>query len=126
MLVKFNEKNREFHLSNDSISYIMKVLDNGHIGQLYFGKKVRHRNNFENMYQIWSGRVDMSTMVFDDNENFSLDVTLQEYPSYGTSDFRQPAVQILQENGSRITVFSLQTIRYTKGKLSWMDCLQLM
>ena len=33
---------------------------------------------------------------------FSLEHLKQEYPGYGTGDFRQPAITVLQENGSRI------------------------
>ena len=40
----------------------------------------------------------------------------QEYPSYGAGDMRYPAVEILQENGSRITDFVYQTHRIYDGK----------
>ena len=33
---------------------------------------------------------------------FSLEELKQEYPSYGTTDFRYPAFEIHQENGSKI------------------------
>lgn len=116
MGIIFNEKTKEFHLYNNNISYIMKILKNNHVGQLYFGKKIRHRQDFSNMNQTWSGRVDMSVNVCEDDMKFSLDVELQEYPSYGTGDFRQPAVQILQENGSRITDFQFRGYRILEGK----------
>ena len=35
-----HEKTGEFHLYNNEISYIMKVLRNGQLGQLYFGKRI--------------------------------------------------------------------------------------
>ena len=32
--------------------------------------------------------------------NYSLEHCKQEYPSYGSTDFRHPAVELRQENGS--------------------------
>ena len=34
MSIVFHESSREFHLYNDSISYIIKILGNGQLGQL--------------------------------------------------------------------------------------------
>ncbi len=31
---------REFHLHNDHVSYVMRVLENGTLGQLYFGSAI--------------------------------------------------------------------------------------
>ena len=33
----FHEETKTFHLYNEKISYILCVLENGHLGQLYFG-----------------------------------------------------------------------------------------
>nr|MCR4656097.1 alpha-galactosidase [Lachnospiraceae bacterium] len=40
----------------------------------------------------------------------------QEYPSYGTGDFKSPAVEILQDNGSRIVDFKYVSYEIFKGK----------
>lgn len=39
MSICYHEGSREFHLSNRDIGYIITVLKNGQLGQLYFGKK---------------------------------------------------------------------------------------
>lgn len=39
MSIIFHERSKTFHLFNEEISYIICVLSNGHIGNLYFGKK---------------------------------------------------------------------------------------
>lgn len=113
----YNEEQREFHLFNENISYIMKLIRTEQPIQLYFGKKIRHREDFSHLFQRWTERVGgMSANPFGDDETFSLDVAMQEYPSYGTTDFRQPAYQILQENGSRITDFKYKTHNIFDGK----------
>ena len=44
MGIIYEEKSRQFHLYNDKISYIMACLPNGQLGQLYYGKRLRHRD----------------------------------------------------------------------------------
>ena len=39
MSIIFHESSKTFHLYNNDISYIMCVLPNGHLGNLYFGKE---------------------------------------------------------------------------------------
>ena len=39
-MIKFNEKNREFHLYNEKISYVIGLLQNEQLGQYYFGKRI--------------------------------------------------------------------------------------
>ena len=41
MAIVFHERTQEFHLYNKEISYVMAVLENGQLGQIYFGKKVQ-------------------------------------------------------------------------------------
>ena len=47
MSIHFNQESQTFHLCNGEISYIMKVLKGGHLGQLYYGKRVRERENYD-------------------------------------------------------------------------------
>ena len=43
MKIVYHETSRTFHLYNDSISYIMQVMRKGHLGQHYFGKRIRDK-----------------------------------------------------------------------------------
>ena len=114
MGIIFNEKTREFHLYNSEISYLMKVMKNGQMGQLYFGKRVSQRENYDYLTEIRYRPT--SAYVYENEYSFSLEHLKQEYPSYGTSDFRMPAVEILQPNGSRITNFVYRSHKIYKGK----------
>lgn len=109
-----NEDNKEFHLQGKNISYIFNVLRNGQLGHLHYGKKVRHRDDFSHLYKE-EHRV-TSSCVFEGDLSFSLDFLRQEFPSYGTTDYREPAFQVLQENGSRITDFRYEGYRIIPGK----------
>lgn len=114
MSIIYNKKSKEFHLFNDQISYIIKILRNNQLGQLYFGKKVHHRDKYdyllENVYRP------MSTYVYEGEYSFSLEHIKQEYASYGTTDFKYPAYEVVQENGSRISDFQYVSHSIYKGK----------
>ena len=43
---------KTFHLTNNEISYLIKVLPNGTLGQLYFGPTIRHRQNFDYLLEL--------------------------------------------------------------------------
>ena len=45
MSITVSGKGKTFHLSNNEISYIMTVLPNSQLGQVYFGKKIRERDD---------------------------------------------------------------------------------
>ncbi|MDE6475630.1 MAG: alpha-galactosidase [Erysipelotrichaceae bacterium] len=113
MGIVYNEKAKEFHLFNNEISYIIKVLENGHLGHLYYGKRIKHREDFSHLLEI---RRRAMAVFYYEGSSFSLEHIKQEYPSYGAGDMRYPAYEILQENGSRITEFKYRSHNIFKGK----------
>lgn len=114
MGIIYNRKSREFHLFNNNISYIIKILENNQLGQLYFGKKIHHKINYDYLFE--SAYRPMTSYVYEGDRLFSLEHIKQEYPSYGTTDYRYPAYEIVQDNGSRITNFEYKSHRIYKGK----------
>ena len=104
-MIIYHESSKTFHLYNNEISYIMCVLPNGHLGNLYFGKRIHDREDFSHLLEM--KQRPMTACVYEGNRKFSLEHLKLEYPVYGSSDYRYPAVEILQENGSRISVFYL-------------------
>jgi alpha-galactosidase len=114
MNILYNETTRTFHLYNQEISYIMAVLPNEQMGQLYFGKKIRHREDFSHLLEMSSRP--MTSYVFEGDRHFSLEHIKQEYGVYGATDYRHPAVEILQTNGSRLSDFRYQSHDITDGK----------
>ena len=114
MGIVFNEKTGEFHLFNGRISYLMKILRNGQMGQLYFGPAIPQKEQYD--YLVENSYRPTAAYVYEGEYSFSLDHLKQEYPSYGTTDFRMPALEILQEDGSRITNFTYVSHRIYGGK----------
>ena len=115
-LIIFNEKTKEFHITNGKISYILGILRNEQLGHYYFGKAIRHREDFTHLRQVNPSQPGITPAVYEDDESFGLDHIRQEYPSYGTGDYREPAYIISQPNGSRITNFVYKSHNIYKGK----------
>lgn len=120
MDILFNKDTKTFHLYNDDISYIMMVLPNGHMGQLYFGKKIHHKDDFTYLLEM----SDRPMAVYPNEElhgKVSLTQVKQEYAEFGTGDFRYPAVEVKQSNGSVVTDFCYKSHTITDGKPKLKD-----
>ena len=114
MPIIFHNESNTFHIYNNQISYIFKVLRNGHLGNIYYGKKTKDRISFDHLIDFYPRM--MNVWQYDGDKTFSLEHIRQEYPSYGRGDMRLPAIEILQENGSRISDFKYLNHKITKGK----------
>lgn len=114
MSILYSDVSKEFHLFNDKISYIIFVLPNGELGNLYFGKRIRHKESFS--YLLEGGLRSLAVYTKEHDYFFSPGYSRMEYPSYGHGDFREHAYEISQENGSSITEFSYQSHQIYSGK----------
>ena len=103
-----------FHLRNDSLSYIMQILPNGYLGQLYVGPAVPLDVDYSYLLELAARPT--SACPFYDNPVFSLEHVKQEYGQYGGSDYRQPAVVMSQPDGSTVTTFQYESHRIEVGK----------
>lgn len=79
--IVFHEETKTFYLYNNKISYIMCVLENGHMGQIYFGKKIHDKKDFS--YLVEKIERPMTSYVYEGDKSFSLEHIRQEYPVYG-------------------------------------------
>ncbi len=116
MSILFNEKTRTFHLCNDSVSYIMTVLESGQMAQLYFGKRIHHSEDFSHFLEF--AFRPMTSYLFDDDYKYTLEHISQEYGVYGSTDFRDPAAEVTGKDGGRILDFQYQGYAIEKGKPS--------
>jgi len=114
MPIKYHSQSRVFHLFNNEISYIFKIIDNEQLGQLYYGKHLTDRGDFDHLFEYASR--DMAPYSFEDDSTFSLEHIKQEYPAFGCGDMRYPAYEIEQANGSKIVEFGYQSHRIYGGK----------
>ncbi|MCR6112192.1 alpha-galactosidase [Bacillus sp. A301a_S52] len=115
MGITYNEKDNTFHLQAKDTSYILNVREGGYLAHLYWGKKVEKYNG-SNALRYFDRGFSPNPVGAGTDRTFSLDTLPQEYPSYGTTDFRNPAFQVELENGSTITDFRYQSHKILKGK----------
>jgi alpha-galactosidase len=114
MGIKFNESAREFHIYNSNVSYIIRIIDEiEQMENVYYGKRIKHRNSFKH---ITERELRPSCNMFEGNYTSSLEHIKQDYPSYGTTDYRYPAYSITSENGSNITNYKYKGYEILQGK----------
>lgn len=114
MAIIFHKQSKCFHLYNNEVSYIMRIMENGQLENLYYGKKIHDKEDFAYFHDE-AIRSQMSVCIPEPGL-LSMQYTRQEYPSYGTGDYRSPAVTIAQENGSRIIDFKYAGHEIYSGK----------
>lgn len=107
--ITYNEKEKVFHLKASDMSYIIQVCDDGKIAHTYWGRKIKNIN--------FQGKSIISTLNYNPKAcDFNMDVLPQEYPSYGTGDFRSPAYHIQLENGTTISSLEYLSHNIYSGK----------
>lgn len=115
MNIIYDSSTKTFHLHNKNMSYVMKVIKDGYLSHLYWGKKINKYNESNPI-----GFYDRGFCPNPDptDRTFSLDTIPHEYSAYGNGDFRTPAYQVEQENGSRVTDIRYKGHRIYDGKPS--------
>ncbi|WP_043932351.1 alpha-galactosidase [Bacillus sp. EB01] len=115
MNIHVNQETNQFHLTNGKVSYIFHVMKNGQLGHLYYGKALRHRSDFSHL-QTYDVPTAASCHPYADDPAFSLETLRQEYPVYGSSDFREPALSLSKPDDNFIPNFRYETYTLIEGK----------
>lgn len=116
MPIIFHEQSKTFHLYNQQISYIFKVLKNGTLGQLYFGKRIHDKECFDELFEM--RKRSMAPYTYEGDTLFSLEHIKQEYPGFNHGDLRYPAFTITHENGSTVNEYVYASHSIYQGKKS--------
>ncbi|WP_438432789.1 alpha-galactosidase [Gorillibacterium sp. sgz500922] len=101
MNIQYLEEQKLFHLQGETSSYLLQIV-NGVLVHQYWGAKLRESGGFQDLPNA--------------PRDMNLDQIAQEYPQYGSGDFRQPAYQVKLEDGSRITEILYESHRIVPGK----------
>jgi len=106
-----------FHLHNDKISYVLTVMENGQLGHLYYGKALGSLTTTELDYLRAQASKSAGTVKYSPTTgNFNLADRAQEYPVYGSSDFRRGALDVYADNDPWYLDFSYQSYTITDTK----------
>ncbi|MCI8639554.1 MAG: alpha-galactosidase [Coprococcus sp.] len=113
-MITVDERDKVFHLSNGRISYLFYVMDTEQLGHLYFGKALDKRGKY--LHMVEKAYRPMTTCIREGDLCTSYEHLRQEYPCYGTSDYRYPALEVQGEDGSSISSLKYQGYEMIKGK----------
>ena len=113
-LIYINKETKEFHLTNGQVSYIFRVMEKVQtLEQLYYGQAITHRSDFSYLIER---EVRPSNNQFEADHTSSLEHVKQEFPVYGTTDFRYPAVEVSYPDGDSISRFQYDSYELFSGK----------
>ena len=114
MSIYIDQEKLQFHLQTATASYVFQVLPSGYLVHLYYGKKLRDTDL--SWLHVRTERASFSPNPVPEDRTISFDTLPVELPVYGTSDFRNPAIQLELENGSTVSEFTYTGHRLVKGK----------
>ena len=112
-MILFNQETKTFHLKTSKTSYLMKVLETGHLLHLYWGRPLKSENlDYTVRRKDW-----FSFVANTDNiDAFHLESKEQEYPGYGSTDLRSPAIELEFADGTSATDFRYVDYKIVDGK----------
>jgi len=133
MVIHFDETTKIFHLQGGQVSYLFQIVE-GFLVHIYWGKQLRHQAFSLEDIEAWAynqqqvqnpnrlgliqvrERSSFHPQPIPGKKSYSLDTLAQEFPQYGTSDYRQPAYQVQLDDGTRITELRYESHRIVPGK----------
>lgn len=114
MSIQVNASNRLFHLQTKHTSYVFHVIEDGSLGQLYYGPKIPFKDDYANLNT--REEHDCTNTRTDEDVEFQAELLKQEYAGLGKGDYRYPAFQITYPNGSRTSEFQYHDYELKDGK----------
>jgi alpha-galactosidase len=106
MPISWNPQLEQFHLLTDSVSYVMRVHENGWLGQLHFGAPVAESGNY-----AYLGPATVQGF-----SNKLGDPVPLECPTGGSGDYRIPALVVEQSDGTAVLDLRYKGHRIFGGK----------
>jgi alpha-galactosidase len=115
MSIDFIPSDGVFHLRTPTSSYVMKIVRNRYLS---------HAGWFERLSE-WKGASEFpptdrgfSPNPFSESREFSLDTLPQEFPTADRTDFRNPAIEVVHDDGSVALDLWYRSHRIVPGKPS--------
>jgi alpha-galactosidase len=106
MPIVWSAESQTFHLRNDAISYIIRVLEHKALGHLYFGGSLSEARSYAHLLQ----------REFVGFSNRLGDPVPLELPTPDSGDYRIPALVVRQADGSRVLDLRYLSHRVFAGK----------
>ena len=113
-----------FWLCTNETSYVLRVLDTGHLEHLYYGRRVsallpEKRGSLtgaESLFEKHAFAPGNTNQYDKEHPEFSLEDMNLEMSSYGKGDIREPFVEVCHEDGSFTSDFLFERAEILTGK----------
>lgn len=113
-MIYFDEKEKQFHLYNKKIRYVFRILSNGQLANVYFGKNIpfvnSRKQDIDTTYRV------MHPSIPEQDKYMGLNFVPQELPVFGQGDYRPEALRIEKQDGNQLDRFSYVSHEIRQGK----------
>src|SRR4051794_22258115 len=106
MAITWSEETREFHLRNERISYLLRVHENGSLGQLAFGPALAPDRSYSHLVPGGFGGF----------ANRGGEPVALEDPTAGSGDYRVAGLEVRHADGSTVLDLAYANHRILPGK----------
>ncbi|NLS86322.1 MAG: alpha-galactosidase [Ruminococcaceae bacterium] len=110
------KQNDIFKLDTKNTSYIFRVMNTGHLEQLYYGAFVSDNDGYDALYEKSEVEYANSVLYCKDSGVVSLEQLCLEISGVGRGDFREAAVDLTLDDGSYVTDFVFNSYKIYDGK----------
>ena len=120
MAIIFDEQNKTFTIHTEHSTYQMQIDPYGVLLHLYYGRKTKGCMD----YLLQKQDRGFSGNLYDagNDRTYSLDVLPQEFPTWGTGDYRSTALIVRGQDGTTACDLRYRGYRILSGKYGLCKC----
>ncbi|WED28849.1 alpha-galactosidase [Vibrio sp. DW001] len=114
MGIEYNKAHKVFHLKGKQTSYIFGVNVHGYLQHIYWGGELSLAKQNDDC--MIAGRMFSDTECKPDNIVSIFECVQNEFPFFGTGDYKSPAFSIVDHNGHSTSELKYLSHRINRGK----------
>lgn len=120
-MISYIESSKVFHLSTENTSYVMELLPSGHLGHLYYGKKLTDLSDPVQLKIKFDIEVGNQVLYDQNDRTFNLNTSFLEFSTFGKGDQRSPMCHFRFSDGSRVSDFLYDSFEIINQKPSFSN-----
>jgi alpha-galactosidase len=113
-MIYFNKEKNDIHIQTVNSSYIIRILEEGHLASLYFGEKLENKSHFSSLYKR---REASSGVSYNWKKEYSMIGECYEFSYCDKGDYRESSIDLIYSDGSITCDFLYQSHNINKNKL---------
>ena len=114
LMITYDDKQELFHLSTPDTSYVFGIVDHCYAGHIYYGKRLEDLNGLFPLLR--TTEFPFTPAVCARDKVRFMETLPVEYSCFGTGDFREACLDVLNEQGQSGCELHYRTFRILGGK----------